>query len=212
MTRRLTVHPTHPQQRLLRHAAETLRRDGVVVYPTDSTYALGCAMTARDGQVRIHAIRRDQSRHELTLVCRDLSELSTLARVDNQAYRLLKALTPGPYTFILQASREIPKRLLDPRRKSIGLRIPDHPVTQALLAEFGEPMLSATLHDPAHPEPMTDVDEIEDCYGRLVDLILDGGSGGQIGTTIIDLSGAVPLLVREGCGDVERVFGPARAH
>lgn len=206
MARRIAIHPTHPQSRLLRAAVEVLRDDGVVVYPTDSTYALGCRMESKDGQARIHAIRRDDERHYLTLVCPDLSSLATHARVDNQAFRLLKSLTPGPYTFILQASREIPKRILDPKRKTIGLRIPDHSVAQALLAELGEPVLSATLTDPKLELPLPDPDDLFDRYGHAIDLMLDAGACGLEPTTIIDLTGPRPLLVREGCGDVSRVL------
>ncbi len=206
MARRIEIHPTHPQGRLLRAAAEVLRDDGVIVYPTDSTYALGCRMEAKDGQSRIHAIRRDNVRHYLTLVCPDLSSLATHARVDNQAFRLLKSLTPGPYTFILQASREIPKRILDPKRKTIGLRIPDHPVAQALLAELGEPLLSATLADPQLELPLADPQDLFDRYEHAIDLMLDAGACGLEPTTILDLTGPRPLLVREGCGDVSRVL------
>jgi len=206
MARRIHIHPTHPQGRLLRQAADTLREDGVIVYPTDSTYALGCRMNARDGQQRIHAIRRDSVRHYLTLVCPDLSSLANHARVDNQAFRMLKMLTPGPYTFILQASRDIPKRILDPKRKTIGLRIPDHPVAQGVLAELGEPLLSATLTDPQLEEPLLEPEELFDRYEHAIDLILDAGACGLEPTTIIDLSGPRPLLVRQGRGDVSRVL------
>jgi tRNA threonylcarbamoyl adenosine modification protein (Sua5/YciO/YrdC/YwlC family) len=190
----------------LRQAADTLREDGVIVYPTDSTYALGCRMNARDGQQRIHAIRRDSVRHYLTLVCPDLSSLASHARVDNQAFRMLKMLTPGPYTFILQASRDIPKRILDPKRKTIGLRIPEHPVAQGLLAELGEPLLSATLTDPQLEQPLVDPEELFERYEHGIDLILDAGACGLDPTTIIDLSGPRPLLVRQGRGDVSKVL------
>ncbi|MBI4692803.1 MAG: threonylcarbamoyl-AMP synthase [Gammaproteobacteria bacterium] len=208
MARRLHVHPTTPQPRLLGFAAETLAADGVIIYPTDSTYALGCALGTRDALRRIQAIRRDAQGHYMTLVCRDLSELATYARVENQAYRLLRSLTPGPYTFILAASREIPKRLLDPKRKTIGLRIPSHPVTRALLETLGGPLLSATLTDPDLDMPLADPDDIEDRYSAQVDTFLDAGYGGTEPTTVIDLSGEEPVLVRSGKGDVERVFGP----
>jgi len=206
MARRIEIHPTHPQVRLLRAAVEVLREDGVIVYPTDSTYALGCRMGAKDGQARIHAIRRDDVHHYLTLVCPDLSSLATHARVDNRAFRLLKSLTPGPYTFILQASRDIPKRILDPKRKTIGLRIPDHPVAQALLAEFGEPLLSATLTDPRLELPLPDPQDLFERYAHAIDLMLDAGACGLEATTILDLTGPRPVLVREGCGDVSRVL------
>lgn len=207
MARRLHVHPTTPQERLLRFAAETLAADGVIVYPTDSTYALGCALGTRDALRRIQTIRRDAKGHFMTLVCCDLSELAAHARVENWAYRLLRALTPGPYTFILTASREIPKRLLEPKRKTIGLRIPAHPVARALLETLGGPLLSATLTDPDLDRPLADPDDIEDRYGTRIDLFLDAGYGGTEPTTVIDLSGEEPVLVRRGRGDVERVFG-----
>jgi tRNA threonylcarbamoyl adenosine modification protein (Sua5/YciO/YrdC/YwlC family) len=206
MARRIDIHPTHPQGRLLKQAADVLRDDGIIVYPTDSTYALGCRMNARDGQQRIHAVRRDTVRHYLTLVCPDLSSLANHARVDNQAFRLLKMLTPGPYTFILQASRDIPKRILDPKRKTIGLRIPDHPVVQGLLAELGEPLLSATLTDPSLDIPLLEPEELFDRYENSIDLMLDIGACGLEPTTILDLTGPRPLLVREGRGDVSRIL------
>ncbi len=206
MARRIDIHPTHPQGRLLKQAADILRDDGIIVYPTDSTYALGCRMNARDGQERIHAVRRDSVRHYLTLICPDLSSLANHARVDNQAFRLLKMLTPGPYTFILQASREIPKRILDPKRKTIGLRIPDHPVVQGLLAELGEPLLSATLTDPSLDTPLLEPEELFDRYQKSIDLMLDVGACGLEPTTILDLTGPRPLLVREGRGDVSRIL------
>ena len=206
MARRIDIHPTHPQGRLLKQAADILRDDGIIVYPTDSTYALGCRMNARDGQERIHAVRRDSVRHYLTLICPDLSSLANHARVDNQAFRLLKMLTPGPYTFILQASRDIPKRILDPKRKTIGLRIPDHPVVQGLLAELGEPLLSATLTDPTLDTPLLEPGELFDRYDNSIDLMLDVGACGLEPTTILDLTGPRPLLVREGRGDVSRIL------
>lgn len=206
MARRIDIHPTHPQGRLLKQAADVLRDDGIIVYPTDSTYALGCRMNAHDGQQRIHAVRRDRVRHYLTLVCPDLSSLASHARVDNQAFRLLKMLTPGPYTFILQASRDIPKRILDPKRKTIGLRIPDHPVVQGLLAELGEPLLSATLTDPSLDAPLLEPEELFVRYEKSIDLMLDIGACGLQPTTILDLTGPRPLLVREGRGDVARIL------
>lgn len=207
MTRRLDIHPTHPQARLLRHAAECLRGEGVAIYPTDSTYALGCLLDARDAQSRIHRIRHDQAPHLLTLLCRDLSELATYARVGNQAYRLLKALTPGPYTFILQASRELPKRILDAKRKTIGLRIPDHPVTQGLLGELGAPLLSASLIHEFMEEDDADPEALFDRYGPQVDVFLAGSSCGITPTTMIDLSDEeTPRLLRQGRGDVSRIF------
>ena len=210
MTRRLEVHATHPQLRMLRHAAEILRKDGVAIYPTDSTYALGCMLESRSAQQRIHQIRGDTQSHLLSLMCRDLSELATYARVGNQAYRLLRALTPGPYTFILLASRELPKRILDPKRKTIGLRIPDHPVLQGLLAELQQPILSATLVSADTHEVDADPAALFDRYGALVDVFIDAGSCGVEPTTMVDLSEDEPHLVRQGRGDVSRIFGDAK--
>ncbi len=206
MARRLHIHPTHPQQRLLRHAADILLDDGVGIYPTDSTYALGCALHARTAQARIHQIRGDADSHLLTLLCRDLSELATYARVDNQAYRLLRALTPGPFTFILQASRELPKRILDPKRKTIGLRIPDHPVTQGLLSELQVPMLSASLLSDDNAEFDADPEALADRYEARVDVFVDAGACGVVPTTMLDLSGDAARLVRQGKGDVSRIL------
>ena len=206
MGRKIAIHPTHPQERLLRQAADVLRDDGLLIYPTDSTYGLCCRISARDGQQRIHAIRKDEPRHYLTLVCPDLSSLASVARVDNQAFRLLKQLTPGPYTFILEASREIPKRLLDPKRRTIGLRIPEHPVARGLLETLGEPVLSATLTDPGLDLPLLDPDELFDRYGRFVDFMLDAGSCGAEPTTVIDLTGETATLVRRGRGAVSGLF------
>ncbi len=179
----------------------------MAIYPTDSTYALGCMMDARDAQTRIHRVRQDQASHLLTLLCRDLSELATYARVGNQAYRLLKALTPGPYTFVLQASRELPKRILDAKRKTIGLRIPDHPVTQGLLAELEAPLLSASLIHEFMDEDDADPEALFDRYGPQVDVFLAAGSCGIQPTTMIDLSDeSAPVLLRQGRGDVSRIF------
>lgn len=201
------VHPTHPQGRLLQQAAEILRQDGVAIYPTDSTYALGCTLDARGTQQRIHQIRGDTQSHYLTLLCRDLSELATYARVGNEAYRLLRALTPGPYTFILQASRELPKRILDPKRKTIGLRIPNHPVLQGLLAELQQPMLSATLVNADTHEVDADPEALYARYGAFVDVFIEAGSCGIEPTTLVDLSEDTARLVRQGRGDVTRIFG-----
>ncbi|MSR14522.1 MAG: threonylcarbamoyl-AMP synthase [Gammaproteobacteria bacterium] len=207
MTRRLNIHPTHPQARLLKHAVEIIASEGVAIYPTDSTYALGCLVHARAAQTRIHQIRGDAGSHFLTLLCRDLSEVSTYARVGNQQYRLLRALTPGPYTFILEASRELPKRILDPKRKTIGLRIPDHPIIQGLLAELQQPMLSATLLNTDTEWLDADSEALADQYAALVDVFVEGGSCGVQPTTVIDFDGEIPHLVRQGRGDVTRIFG-----
>jgi tRNA threonylcarbamoyl adenosine modification protein (Sua5/YciO/YrdC/YwlC family) len=206
MARKINIHPTHPQERVLKQAVELLRDDALLIYPTDSAYALCCRMNARDGQQRMHAVRRDEPRHYLTLMCQDLSSLASLARVENHAFRLLRQLTPGPFTFILQASKEIPRRMLDPKRRTIGLRIPEHPVAQGLIELLGEPILSATLTDPGLEVPLGDPEDLFDRYGHQVDLMLDAGACGTEPTTVIDLTGAEPVLVRRGRGDVSRLF------
>ncbi|MEX1993455.1 MAG: L-threonylcarbamoyladenylate synthase [Steroidobacteraceae bacterium] len=201
MAERLELHPTTPQARMLRSAAACLHDGGVVVYPTDSCYALGCAIGAKEAMERIQRIRQTGKRHFFTVICRDLSEIARFSRVDNQQYRLLKAFTPGPYTFVLRATREVPRRLLDERRKTVGIRVPDHPVVQALLTEFAEPLMSTTLLLPGDEVPMTDAREIEERIGHVVDLILDAGNCGIEASTIVDLSGAAPRLLRSGKGD-----------
>ena len=207
MGSRLQVHPVNPQQRLLSRAAQALRQGEVIIYPTDSSYALGCAIGAKAALDRIRQIRRTERDHDFTLVCRDLSEISTYARVDNAAYRLLKSLTPGPYTFILKATGEAPKRLQDPKRKSIGLRVPDNRIALALLEELGEPIMSSTLQLPEDDLPLTEPDEIEQRLANRVDLILDGGACGLEPTTILDLSSGQIEIVRKGKGPVDSFFG-----
>jgi tRNA threonylcarbamoyl adenosine modification protein (Sua5/YciO/YrdC/YwlC family) len=183
--------------------AEALRAGEVIIYPTDSSYALGCAIGAKGALDRIRQIRRTEIDHDFTLVCRDLSEIATYARVDNAAYRMLKSLTPGPYTFILKATGEAPRRLQDPKRKSIGLRVPDNRIALALLAELGEPIMSSTLQLPEDDVPLTEPDEIEQRLGNRVDLILDGGACGLEPTTILDLSRGQVDIVRRGKGPVD---------
>lgn len=200
MSQFFAIHPQNPQLRLIRRAADIIRAGGIIVYPTDSCYALGCHIGDKAAMERIRAIRGVDDRHHLTLVCRDLSELSTYARVDNRQFRLLRAATPGSYVFILEATRELPKRLQHPKRRTIGLRIPDHPVVDALLAELGEPILSSTLLLPGDELPHTDAAEIRDRLEHQVDLVLDGGSCGIEPSTVVDLSSAEPVLVRAGKG------------
>lgn len=201
MAERLELHPTTPQVRLLRLAADCLLDGGVIAYPTDSCYALGCAIGAKAAMERIQRIRQTGKRHFFTVICRDLSEISRFARVENWQYRLLKAFTPGPYTFVLRATREVPRRLLEPKRRTVGIRLPDHPVVRALLAELAEPLMSTTLLLPGDDVPLTDGREIEQRVGHAVDLILDAGNCGLEPSTIVDLSGDAPVLLRAGKGD-----------
>jgi tRNA threonylcarbamoyl adenosine modification protein (Sua5/YciO/YrdC/YwlC family) len=201
MSQFFQIHAETPQARLIRQAVEVVRGGGVIVYPTDSGYALGCLIGDKDALERIRAIRRLDDKHHFTLVCRDLSEIATYAKVENSIYRLLKAVTPGPYTFILPATREVPRRLQHPKRKTIGLRIPDNAIAQALLAELGEPMMSTTLILPGNTLPESDPYEIRQLLERQVDLIIDGGYGSQEVTTMVDLEGEAPVVLREGLGD-----------
>ena len=204
MSQLLELHPKNPQLRLLRLAAEAVRGGGVIVYPTDSCYALGCALGDKAAMERIAQIRETDKDHHFTLVCRDLSEIARYARVENWQYRLLKSSTPGPYTFILEATREVPRRLQNPKRRTIGLRVPDHPVPLLLLEALGEPLMSSTLSLPGDAYPLTDATDI---YARLkhqVDIVLDGGNCGLEPTTVVDLAGAAPVVVRIGKGDVAR--------
>jgi tRNA threonylcarbamoyl adenosine modification protein (Sua5/YciO/YrdC/YwlC family) len=202
MSQFFTIHPDNPNPRLIRQAAEVLRNGGVVVYPTDSCYALGCHLDDKDAVTRIRQIRKLDEHHHLTLMCRDLSEISHYARVDNAKFRLLKSNTPGSYTFILEATKEVPKRLQHPKRSTIGIRIPDHPVALALLEELGEPMSSSTLILPEEEGPLNDAVHIRDLLEKQVDLVIDGGAVGVDFTTVIDLTGDVPVLLRRGKGDV----------
>lgn len=196
----LQIHPTHPQPRLIRRAASFLHEGAVIAYPTDSSYAFGCLVGDKAAQDRIRAIRQLDERHHFTLVCRDLSELGIYAKVENSAYRMIKALTPGPYTFLLKATREVPRRLQNPKRKIVGLRIPDHPVTQALLAELGEPLMSLTAMLPGRSEALGDAEALERDLRHGLDLIIDSGSCGIEPTTVLDLSGTDPEVVRLGKG------------
>lgn len=207
MAQYFVIHPTHPQPRLLARAAEIVRGGGVIAYPTDSCYALGCHLGDKEAMLRLRRIRGVDERHHFTLMCRDLSELGAYARVDNARYRLLKALTPGSYTFILEATKEAPRRILHPRRKTIGLRVPDHPVAAALLAELGEPLLSTTLILPGDEAPLEDAREIRARLEHAVDLVLDGGTCGTAPTTVVDLSGPVPEVVRAGRGSLAPFAG-----
>lgn len=201
MSQLFQLHPKDPQRRLLRQAAERLRAGGLIVYPTDSCYALGCQIGDKEAMERLARIRQTDKHHHFTLVCRDLSEIARYARVGTWQYRLLRANTPGPYTFLLQATREVPRRLQHPKRSTIGIRIPDHPVPLGLLEELGEPIMSSTLLLPGDDLPLTDAEEIHARIGKVVDLVLDGGNCGLDPTTVVDLAGDAPMVVREGRGD-----------
>lgn len=197
----LEIHHINPEPRLIRQAADALLDGGVIVYPTDSTYALACHIGNKEGLDRIRRLRQLSDKHNFTLMCADLSAIATYAKVSNSAYRMLKACTPGPYTFILSATAEVPRRLMHPKRKTIGLRIPDHPVAQALLAAVGEPIMSTSLILPGEEEPLSEVYEIQDRVGRQVDMIIDSGACGLQPSTVIDLVTGVPEVVRVGRGD-----------
>ena len=203
MSQYFTVHPTHPQPRLIAQAAAIIRAGGVIAYPTDSCYAIGCHIGDKEAMQRLRSIRQIDDKHHLTLMCRDLSEIASYAQVDNVQYRLLKKLTPGSYTFILRASKEVPRRLLHPRRRTIGVRVPEHAVAHALLAALGEPLLSATLSLPGDTLPLNDGDEIRTRLEHALDLVLDAGSCGIEPTTMVDLTGAAPELLRQGKGSLE---------
>ena len=196
----LEIHPVNPQERLIRQAVDIIRDGGVIAYPTDSSYALGCHLGDKKAIDRLRRIRRVDDRHNLTLVCRDLSEIATYAKISNSDYRLLKSLTPGPYTFILTGTHELPRRLMHPKRRSIGIRVVDHPIVRALLDELGQPLMSCTLVLPGDELPVTEADDIRERLEKSVDLIIDGGHCGMEPTTVIDLTGDVPLLKRQGKG------------
>lgn len=198
----LQIHPVNPQRRLLLQVVDRLRSGAVIIYPTDSAYALGCHLGDKAALDRIRAIRRLDERHNFTLVCRDLSELSTYALVDNASFRLLRNHTPGPYTFILKATAEVPRRLMHPRRKTIGMRVPDNAIVLALLELLDEPLMSVTLTLPGDELPLTDAEEMQQRLGHQVDLIIDGGGCGFEPTSVIDLAGGAPLVTRRGKGDV----------
>ncbi len=202
MSQFFEVHPETPQPRLIRQAVKIVREGGVIVYPTDSTFALGCGMGEKQALDRIREIRRLGSEHNFTLACRDLSEIGTYARVENSAYRLLKAFTPGPYTFVLRATGEVPRRLQHPKRKTIGIRVPGHPVARALLEALGEPLMSTSLLLPDQELPFTDAHSVREAIGRQVDLIIDAGPCGMEPSTVVALYDEVPVMLRRGKGDV----------
>lgn len=203
MAQFFSVHPEQPQPRLIRQAAEILRAGGIVAFPTDAAYSLGCRVGDADAVARIRAIREVDERHHFTLMCRDLSEIAIYARVDNAQFRLLKATTPGSYTFILEGTKELPRRILHPKRKTIGLRVPDHAVPLALLEELNEPMLTSTLLLPGDDLPLNDPEEIRDRLEKRIDLVVECGACGLEMTTIVDLTGPAPELVRAGRGALD---------
>lgn len=196
------IHPDNPQVRLLRRAVEIVREGGLLIYPTDSCYAIGCCIGDKAAMERLRRVRQLDDRHNLTLVCRDLSEIASYAKIGNQSYRMLKSLTPGPYTFIHKATKQVPRRLQHPRRKTIGIRVPGNKIAQALLSELGEPMMSSTLILPGEDLPLTDPHEIRQALDHAVDLVIDGGYGGLEATTVVDMVDDVPTIVRVGKGDV----------
>jgi tRNA threonylcarbamoyl adenosine modification protein (Sua5/YciO/YrdC/YwlC family) len=200
MAQFFAIHPTHPQGRLVRRAADIVRKEGLIAYPTDSCYALGCLATAPKAVERLRRVRGIDERHHLTLMCRDLSEIAKYAVVDDARFRLIKSAAPGSYTFILRARREVPRRVVHPKKKTIGVRIPGHAMAHALLAELGEPMLSATLSLPGASEPLSDAQEIREQLEHQIDLVIDAGSCGTQASTVIDLTADSPVVLRTGKG------------
>ena len=201
MAQYFDVHPENPQARLLKQAAQILHAGGVAAVPTDSSYALVCHLDDKDAAQALRRLRQVDEKHHLTLLCRDLAELATYARVDNRQYRLLKRGTPGPYTFILEATKEVPRRLSHPSRRTIGLRVPEHRVTQALLELLGQPLLATTLIAPGETEPMNDAQEIRERFEKQIQAVLDAGACPREPTTVVDLSGPEPVVTRLGRGD-----------
>lgn len=201
MAQYFQIHPDNPQERLIRQAVDIIRSGGIIAYPTDSAYALACHIGDKTALDRIRQMRRLDKHHNFTLMCRDLSELSTFARVDNQAFRLLKNHTPGPFTFILPGTSEVPRRLMHPKRKTIGLRVPDNRIALALMEALGEPLMSSSLLLPGDDLPMSDPEDIRDRLEHQLELVIDGGNCGLEPTTVVDLTGAVPEIIRQGKGD-----------
>ena len=204
MAKLIEIHPTDPQPRRVKSIVEIIRSGGLIAYPTDSSYAFGCHIGDHKAIERIHRIRRTDRKHNFTLVCADLSEISVYARVDNWAYRMIKSMTPGPYTFVLPATREVPKRLQNSKRRTIGLRVPDHPLVHAMLKELGEPIMSSTLLLPGDLMPLTDPLEIEERIGHQVEAIIDAGPTGIEPTTVLDLSNDSVEILRVGRGDISQ--------
>ncbi len=203
MAQYFLVHPVSPQSRLIHQAVEIIKQGGVIAYPTDSSYALGCAIGSKKAMDRIAKIRKISSEHNFSLVCQDLSELSLYARVDNDMYRLLKRFTPGPYTFILAATREVPRRLQNPKRRSIGLRVPDYPIVKMLLDMLQEPIMSSTLILPGEALPMNDASDIREILEHEIDLVIDGGPCENKPTSVVNLVGGIPEVLRAGKGEID---------
>jgi tRNA threonylcarbamoyl adenosine modification protein (Sua5/YciO/YrdC/YwlC family) len=201
----LNIHPDDPQQRLVEQAAKQLREGAIAALPTDACYVLACHLGDKEALDRLRGLKGIDDRHHLTLMCRDLSEIAQYARVDNSQYRLLKSATPGAYTFILEGSKELPRRVLHPKRKTIGLRIPAHKVIQALLSELGEPLLTTTLQLPNEEQPLTEAWEIQSQLEDKIAFVVDSGTCGQEPTTVVDLTDSAPVLIREGCGSLQRL-------
>jgi tRNA threonylcarbamoyl adenosine modification protein (Sua5/YciO/YrdC/YwlC family) len=208
MARIVEIHPKNPQSRLIAEVVAVIRAGGLIAYPTDSSYAFGCHIGDKRAMDRIRRIRKTDKHHNFTLVCSDLSEISLYARVENWAYRLIKSLTPGPYTFILPATREVPKRLQNPKRRTIGLRVPDHEIVKAMLGSLGEPIMSSTLLLPGDDIPLTEANDIQERIGHQIDLVVDGGTAGIEPSTVVDLSGGSIEILRHGLGDTSML----RAH
>jgi tRNA threonylcarbamoyl adenosine modification protein (Sua5/YciO/YrdC/YwlC family) len=207
MTQIFHIHPDNPQQRLIRQAADIVRKGGLIAYPTDTTYALGCGIGEKAALDRLIQLRRLDDKHQFSILCADLSEIATYAKVSNTDYRLIKAHTPGAYTFILQGTSEVPRRLMHEKKRTIGIRVPDHPICQALLAELGVPIMTSTLHMPEDEYPLTDPYDIETVLRGRVDLIIDGGFGGLDETTVVSLVDEQgPVIVRQGAGPTDRIF------
>ena len=203
MTQYFRLHASHPQQRLLRQAAELLRDGGLIAYPTDTTYALGCRIGDQAALQRMRALRQLSGKHFFTLCCRDLSEISKYARVDNRNYRILKRYTPGPFTFVLPATREAPRRLVHPKRRTIGLRVPNNPIALGLVEALGQPMMTTTLRLPDAEAPLMEAGRIRQALGHSLSLVVDGGSGGAELTTVVDLNANPPVVVRQGAGQLD---------
>ena len=202
MTTILTIHPDNPQQRLIEQAVEVIRRGGLIAYPTDSAYALGCHIGDKMALDRIRAIRQLDKHKNFTLMCRDLSELATYAKVTNSVFRLLKSHTPGAFTFILNATPEVPRRLMHPKRKTIGMRVPNNPIALAIMATLGEPLMSSSLILPGDDTPLTDPYDIKESLNQQIELVIDGGFCGFEPTSVVDLTDDEPVITRRGCGDV----------